>query len=70
MTETATVKHPPNKNYTDPPLIFFQQLYCAKCGLHCNASENRFQNCLLVILTDELTRIRQLLQQRTQHVGW
>jgi|GEM_PF-3108843 hypothetical protein len=33
MTETATVKHPPNKNYTDPPLIFFQQLYCTKCGV-------------------------------------
>ncbi|MBS7621270.1 hypothetical protein KEJ32_04070 [Candidatus Bathyarchaeota archaeon] len=33
-------------------------------------TETRFQNCILCLIADELTRTRQLLQQRTQHQTW
>ncbi|MCL6579105.1 MAG: hypothetical protein K6T73_06920 [Candidatus Bathyarchaeota archaeon] len=52
------------------PLQLYQHIFCKNCQNHCNPTETRFQNCILCLIADELTRTRQLLQQRTQHLLW
>ncbi|MEM2263427.1 MAG: hypothetical protein QW160_04315 [Candidatus Bathyarchaeia archaeon] len=53
-----------------PPLELFKQTFCKHCNLDCTPNSTTMQNCILTLLTDETTRLRQLLQQRTQHLSW
>jgi len=63
MTE-QTIK--PMRETRTPPIQLYQHVFCKNCQNHCNPTETLFQNCVLAFLSDELTRIRQLLQQRIQ----
>lgn len=73
-TAPATTPTPQHKNFTRnhplPPIKLYQHIFCQHCDLQCNPTEARFQNCILTLIADELTRTRQLLQQHTQQQVW
>jgi len=71
MAETTTqTSKPQTLNHPLPPLKLFQQTFCKHCEIQCDISEERFRNCVLSLIADQLTHQRQLLQQRTQHLSW
>jgi len=70
MVEATTQAKPQIHNYPLVPLKLFQQTFCKHCDGNCNPTEQRFQNCILSLIADQLTHQRQLLQQRTQHLSW
>jgi hypothetical protein len=53
-----------------PPLKLYQDIFCRRCDVNCNPTETRFKSCILALIADELTRIRQLLQQRARYQSW
>ncbi|MEM3824239.1 MAG: hypothetical protein QXH87_04825 [Candidatus Bathyarchaeia archaeon] len=68
MTENAV--KPLMLNKPKPPLELFKQTFCRHCNLNCNPNTITMQNCILTLLADETARLRQTIQQRTQHLAW
>jgi len=68
MTENAV--KPVMFKKPKPPLELYKTTFCKHCSLKCNINSINMQTCVLTLLADELTRLRQLLQTRTQHLAW
>ncbi|MEM2439957.1 MAG: hypothetical protein QW493_01920 [Candidatus Bathyarchaeia archaeon] len=64
------VVKPITLNKPKPPIELFKQTFCKHCNLKCLTNTLAMQNCILTLLTDETTRLRQTIQQRTQHLIW
>jgi hypothetical protein len=55
-----------------PPVNLYQTLFCQNCQdqEYCKANTDKKLHCILCLIADELARIRQLIQNRTQHLNW
>ena len=60
----------PIKTTPTPPLQLYQQTFCRHCTQKCGLNTTAMQNCILTLIADETVRLRQLLDKRTQHLGW
>ena len=59
-------------NHPAAPIDLFQGIFCKNCSRkdNCDIDSPLRRLCVQCLLADELARLRQLIERRSQHLSW